>query len=294
MSKIAYVFGLLLFCISLQAQQDPQFSQFEGKLMKIPIKKMKFGPSYSEAALSYDSIGFISWPKIHIPNRTIKQGFPDVTRTQGFCMLLNSTMVINEDACYEFILASDDGSILWIDNKKIIDNDRTHAMLEKRDTFKLTVGTYPIQLWYAQVYPDQYGFVFDAHYYTADCPAMPNPFPDNISRLINIESSVLFDHDSSVLSQNGKEAIDSLIIDIDRLPIKEIVITGFTDDTGTETYNLDLSLARSTILKDYFLSQFENPSITVKAYGLGEQRPIADNATEAGRKLNRRVEIAIK
>lgn len=70
----------------------------------------------------------------------------------------------------------------------------------------------------------------------------------------------------------------------------KIRIEGHTDNRGTDEYNMNLSLKRSESVKKFFtkLGIEEN---RILAEGKGESKPVADNETEMGRSLNRRVEI---
>ena len=72
----------------------------------------------------------------------------------------------------------------------------------------------------------------------------------------------------------------------------QIAIEGHTDSVGTDAYNQALSEKRAQSVLDYFAGQNVNP-LRLEAYGKGETAPRADNGTEAGRQLNRRVELWI-
>lgn len=71
-----------------------------------------------------------------------------------------------------------------------------------------------------------------------------------------------------------------------------VEVDGFTDNTGTPTYNQQLSERRAASVAAYFGSQGVNPN-RLSVRGFGERYPIATNATVAGRAMNRRVEIRI-
>ena len=71
-----------------------------------------------------------------------------------------------------------------------------------------------------------------------------------------------------------------------------IEISGHTDNTGSDEINNKLSLERANAVKDYLLNGLiESNRIRTKGYG--KSKPKADNATEEGRQINRRVEIEI-
>ena len=68
-------------------------------------------------------------------------------------------------------------------------------------------------------------------------------------------------------------------------------IQGFTDNKGTEDYNLVLSQKRSERVVRYLAEQHQIPLFHMFILGLGESKQIEDNKTKAGREANRRVEI---
>lgn len=70
-----------------------------------------------------------------------------------------------------------------------------------------------------------------------------------------------------------------------------IEITGHTDSSGDERWNLQLSLARAEAVADYLVSHGIAAERLVTT-GAGASSPIADNATRYGRGLNRRIEFA--
>jgi OOP family OmpA-OmpF porin len=70
-----------------------------------------------------------------------------------------------------------------------------------------------------------------------------------------------------------------------------ILITGYTDSVGTDTYNLKLSQRRADAVRQYLIDHFNIGPNRVVARGEGESNPVADNGTAAGRAENRRVEV---
>jgi OOP family OmpA-OmpF porin len=69
-------------------------------------------------------------------------------------------------------------------------------------------------------------------------------------------------------------------------------IEGYTDNTGSYELNKDLSLRRARSVYNYFTSKGIKPE-RLTVYGYGPDRPVADNFTETGRALNRRVSILL-
>jgi outer membrane protein OmpA-like peptidoglycan-associated protein len=71
-----------------------------------------------------------------------------------------------------------------------------------------------------------------------------------------------------------------------------VQVEGYTDNVGSEQYNLTLSQQRGDAVRDYLISQGVSAgNITATGYGL--TNPIADNATAAGRAQNRRVQLVV-
>jgi OmpA-OmpF porin, OOP family len=74
--------------------------------------------------------------------------------------------------------------------------------------------------------------------------------------------------------------------------IRLMRVEGHTDSVGNANANLRLSQARSESVRDYLVRNGIAPE-RVQAIGYGEERPVADNSTDEGRALNRRVEFNV-
>lgn len=70
-----------------------------------------------------------------------------------------------------------------------------------------------------------------------------------------------------------------------------VTITGYTDSTGPEEYNMQLSLRRAQAVVDYLKSI--GVQVNLEAIGKGENDPVADNSTKEGRAQNRRVVVDV-
>lgn len=73
----------------------------------------------------------------------------------------------------------------------------------------------------------------------------------------------------------------------------DVIIGGHTDSTGSEALNELLSQRRAEAVRQYFVANATIPYDKIIAVGYGSMRPIASNATEAGRAMNRRIDITI-
>jgi len=71
-----------------------------------------------------------------------------------------------------------------------------------------------------------------------------------------------------------------------------VEVAGHTDNTGSDSYNQSLSERRAGSVSTYLTSQGINSQRLITV-GMGEQRPVADNNSAAGRQANRRVEITM-
>ncbi|MCC5976319.1 MAG: OmpA family protein [Rubellimicrobium sp.] len=106
-----------------------------------------------------------------------------------------------------------------------------------------------------------------------------------------LDGAVLFELDSAGLRDEARAALDALSVEIARARIDAFTVIGHTDSTGSESYNLALSEARAAAVRDYLAALVALEGVTIASMGRGEAEPIADNSTEEGRSMNRRVEI---
>ena len=109
---------------------------------------------------------------------------------------------------------------------------------------------------------------------------------------IAILPEIYFATDSAEITPDSEKRLEKCWAAIQTHPYQKIVIKGHTDSTHTQEYNLELSLRRALSVAEWLIEQgWDANQLESKAYG--ESRPVADNATEEGRALNRRVEILL-
>jgi outer membrane protein OmpA-like peptidoglycan-associated protein len=109
---------------------------------------------------------------------------------------------------------------------------------------------------------------------------------------ITFDSGLLFDVDKSDLKQASRDNLTNLAVILNKYPDTNILLEGHTDATGTSEHNMELSRRRAQSVANYLAGQqVMEPRFTIMGYG--EDQPIADNETVAGRAQNRRVEVAI-
>ncbi len=109
---------------------------------------------------------------------------------------------------------------------------------------------------------------------------------------INMKSDVLFDTGSSLIKPGGNDEIARIAGVLNRYPETRVTVEGHTDSAGSESYNMQLSEQRARAVGEALVGRGVNAA-RVTTVGLGESRPIASNATEGGKQLNRRVTILV-
>ena len=102
-----------------------------------------------------------------------------------------------------------------------------------------------------------------------------------------------FEESLTVLRSSARPVLDRVISLADTCRDSTISITGHTDSSGNEAWNLLLSLARANAVADYVAEHgiARERLITI---GAGSSQPVADNATRYGRSLNRRIDIRLR
>jgi outer membrane protein OmpA-like peptidoglycan-associated protein len=110
--------------------------------------------------------------------------------------------------------------------------------------------------------------------------------------LVNLPDGVTFDVGSYSLKPEFRATLDQVAQSIVQYPNSLIDVYGHTDSTGSDSYNQTLSENRARTVAAYLTSRGVGAA-RIRSQGFGETMPVADNATDAGRAKNRRVEIKI-
>jgi outer membrane protein OmpA-like peptidoglycan-associated protein len=110
--------------------------------------------------------------------------------------------------------------------------------------------------------------------------------------VITLSGAVLFATNGHSLLPMAKEKLRGVARALLEQDEASILVEGHTDSPGTSQSNQELSLLRAREVRGYLISQ-GIPTSNIQAAGLGEERPIATNATAEGRAINRRVEIVV-
>lgn len=109
---------------------------------------------------------------------------------------------------------------------------------------------------------------------------------------ISLKGDVTFDYNSAAVRPGLYAEIDRISNVLIQYPQTVIRVEGHTDSSGSDSYNLDLSQRRADAVKNLIVQRGVS-STRIETIAYGESMPIADNSTEAGRTMNRRVEIKI-
>jgi outer membrane protein OmpA-like peptidoglycan-associated protein len=111
--------------------------------------------------------------------------------------------------------------------------------------------------------------------------------------VITIPGSVLFASGKTTLLPNAQEKLTLVAEALKDQEGHPIVIEGHTDSQGTEDSNLALSQGRAQAVLSFLVSRGVSAD-RIRAQGLGQSRPLADNRSPEGRATNRRVEIIVQ
>jgi outer membrane protein OmpA-like peptidoglycan-associated protein len=111
--------------------------------------------------------------------------------------------------------------------------------------------------------------------------------------MLIMPGNVTFATDSSDISPAFYSVLDSVGEVFKEFTDTSIDIAGYTDSTGSDMYNQELSERRANSVASYIVRTGVHPG-RIQARGFGKRNPIAGNDTEMGRAQNRRVEISIR
>jgi OOP family OmpA-OmpF porin len=130
--------------------------------------------------------------------------------------------------------------------------------------------------------------------------AAPEPMPEPVAvaeepaQVVRVELDVKFDFDKAQVKEESYGDIKNLADFMNQYPQTSTTVEGHTDSVGTDTYNQQLSEKRASAVREVLVNQYGVEGQRVNAAGYGETQPVADNATESGRAINRRVEAQVE
>ena len=122
--------------------------------------------------------------------------------------------------------------------------------------------------------------------------ARVDKLPGNVVR-ITMTNQTAFAVDSAEIRPAFRSTMDKLADVMVRYGKTTLTIVGHTDDTGSNQHNQSLSERRAHSVAEYLDDRNVNP-LRLAVSGKGETQPVASNRTDAGRELNRRVEIYVE
>ncbi|MCF6103423.1 OmpA family protein [Mesorhizobium muleiense] len=110
--------------------------------------------------------------------------------------------------------------------------------------------------------------------------------------ILNMPSDITFNVDQDAVKPGFYQALNSVALVLNKFRQTTVDVFGHTDSTGGDEHNFDLSQRRALAVANYLSGQ----GVDTRRFavtGFGKTRPIASNATAAGRAQNRRVEIQL-
>ena len=110
---------------------------------------------------------------------------------------------------------------------------------------------------------------------------------------VRLDSMSLFDVGQARLKDGSTKVLVDALVNIRAKPGWLILVAGYTDATGDEKSNQQLSLRRAEAVRNWMLQTSDIPATCFAVQGLGESQPAATNDTPQGRAVNRRVEISL-
>jgi len=105
--------------------------------------------------------------------------------------------------------------------------------------------------------------------------------------------TVLFDVNKDTLTPEAKQKLDEIASQVSGMDRYVIEVQGYTDKSGSPTYNEALSQRRAASVARYLTNEHKVPVRALSMLGEGYAQPVADDKTRDGRKANRRVEVRI-
>ena len=247
--------------------------------------------AYSPQMLEGDYLETITLPVLDIPSGE-HMPFPGTYLTSRFSTMLYATLDVRQAGCYDVVLNSDDGSVLWLDDTLRLDNDGYHKMRLRRAQHHLDARTYTAKLWYVDLFAPLRGIEFTLTRLDDEraCAKTRLTEPARVS----LPAGALFASGSAELGPDAAASLDALCARLRGLGFGKLSVTGHTDNIGSTADNQSLSLRRATAVVRYLRDCVDLSDLKPVVKGAGAAVPIADNATEEGRAQNRRVEVVVE
>lgn len=161
------------------------------------------------------------------------------------------------------------------------DKGRIDLLVPKNATYKIRYKNYSI----------------DVDYGTIDMPGTNGMIQFDLTLQYEpaktyVLKDLLFDTGMATIKSNSYKVLDDLAELLINKKSMIIEIDGHTDNVGNADDNLKLSQNRANTVRNYLIKKGVEPN-RITALGFGDTKPIADNATQQGKQLNRRTEVKI-
>ena len=111
--------------------------------------------------------------------------------------------------------------------------------------------------------------------------------------ILNMPGNITFKTDSADIQGNFYDVLNSVTLVLKEYNKTIIDVNGYTDSTGSDAHNMDLSQRRAASVGQYMTSHGIDPR-RVATQGFGKSNPKASNSTAEGRAQNRRVELVLE
>ncbi len=251
-------------------------------------------------------IGIVYTQSLNISERNLSEPFPGVPQgITEFAIMYTGKFDVKQDANYEFILKSDDGSRLWIDSTEVINHDGLHQFnIPKKGEIDLKKGFHDIKVWYFQGLATRMGLMLLMKK-QADKDFLPfdlKPLETELKQITQVDSGVakvqlnekfLFDLGKFELKIEAVSELENIAKLLIIKPNAIIKIEGHTDNKGSQKANQLLSENRANAVAEALKKMHIPASIKFEIKGFGFSQPLVPNNSEDNRAKNRRVSISI-
>lgn len=173
-------------------------------------------------------------------------------------------------------------------SERLCDLSLGNTQLEKRVVTTCVLDKHQPVILRADLSPETVAFRarFDGPYDFA-------PFTPPAVITIALDASVLFDTGKSDLKPEARDTLHEAAERVKKFAGASVLISGHTDNVGSAASNQALSERRASAVKAYFVDKEGIAADALVTKGFGSAQPVADNATDAGRARNRRVDVVI-
>ena len=274
--------------------KDKLMVGIEGKIYFLD-KTVRKSPDFT----TMKSEGSIYTAKWDVPVRAFTEGFPGVTdRFEWFAIDYQGTMYVSKPGSYGFRMASDDGSMLYIDGNVVINLDGLHGWYGRPGKVDLPAGEHQFRLSYMQgprvhlglqlwvTPPGEKEKIFNLQDFSKavlDSRDQLAATENDKEIRVNLGAEVLFDTGKFLLRPAATDALQQLTMLLQSYPGLPILIEGHTDAVGKSDANQVLSEQRANAVKEWLISNGHIPAGCLMTKGYGETMPVAGNDTAEGR-----------